>query len=333
MASRLEVNANSGTCYQGQTHGHEGFLLFAREAEEILKKDPSLAAVVHPYLTGDDLLTNPNGRPSRYIIDLSQCEDLFAAAKFKVPFAIVQALVLPEMEKNARAEREKSGAASGPRQNHFRKWWRLWRGREEMLAAVRRIPRYVVCSRVTKRPVFEFVHPSIHPNDAVQVFALADDYSFGVLQSEIHWAWFVARCSTLEARFRYTSDTVFDSFPWPQQASESQARSVCRAAVELREVRRRVMNENGWSYRELYRAAEMAGKNPLKEAQAALDSSVANCFGMRANTDPLAFLLDLNSACAEAERSGRPVVGPGLPAAFRARERFVSSDCIRMLTS
>ncbi len=48
------------------------------------------------------------------------------------------------------------------------------------------------------------------------VFAFADDYSFGILQSGIHWAWFTAKCSTLTERFRYTSDTVFDTFPWPQ---------------------------------------------------------------------------------------------------------------------
>jgi hypothetical protein len=32
----------------------------------------------------------------------------------------------------------------------------------------------------------------------------------------LHWEWFVARCSTLGGTFRYTSDTVFDTFPWPQ---------------------------------------------------------------------------------------------------------------------
>ena len=48
------------------------------------------------------------------------------------------------------------------------------------------------------------------------VFPFADDYSFGILQSGIHWAWFTAKCSTLTERFRYTSDTVFDTFPWPQ---------------------------------------------------------------------------------------------------------------------
>jgi hypothetical protein len=56
----------------------------------------------------------------------------------------------------------------------------------------------------------------IHPDSQLTVFAFSDDYSFGILQSAIHWAWFTARCSTLKGDFRYTSDTVFDTFPWPQ---------------------------------------------------------------------------------------------------------------------
>ena len=43
------------------------------------------------------------------------------------------------------------------------------------------------------------------------VFPFADDYSFGILQSGIHWLWFTTKCSTLTERFRYTSDTVFDT--------------------------------------------------------------------------------------------------------------------------
>lgn len=41
----------------------------------------------------------------------------------------------------------------------------------------------------------------------------ADDYSFGVLQSTFHWIWFINRCSTLKGDPRYTSNTVFDTFP------------------------------------------------------------------------------------------------------------------------
>jgi len=38
-------------------------------------------------------------------------------------------------------------------------------------------------------------------------------------QSNAHWAWFIEKCSKLKFDFRYTSDTVFDTFPWPQTAT------------------------------------------------------------------------------------------------------------------
>jgi len=71
-----------------------------------------------------------------------------------------------------------------------------------------------------------------------------DDYSFGILQSGLHWAWFTAKCSTLTARFRYTSDTVFDTFPWPQSPTLAQVKAVAEASVSLRALRREIMTAN-----------------------------------------------------------------------------------------
>ncbi len=107
-----------------------------------------------------------------------------------------------------------------------------------MIKAIEKLTRYIVCGRVTKRPIFEFISPDIHPNDACMVFPFEDDYSFGILQSAIHWAWFIAKCSTLTERFRYTSDTVFDTFPWPQTPTSTQIASVAEAARNLRTTRR-----------------------------------------------------------------------------------------------
>src|SRR5437868_7704314 len=42
------------------------------------------------------------------------------------------------------------------------------------------------------------------PGDALSCFAFSDDYSFGILQSGIHWSWFIATCSKLKGDFRYT---------------------------------------------------------------------------------------------------------------------------------
>jgi hypothetical protein len=95
-------------------------------------------------------------------------------------------------------------------------WWLLFRAREKMLKAIGSLPRYIACGRVTRRPIFAFIHPEIHPNDSLAVFPIADDYSFGILQSGIHWQWFIQRCSTMKGDWRYTSNTVFDSFPCPR---------------------------------------------------------------------------------------------------------------------
>ncbi|MEY3255335.1 MAG: hypothetical protein RLZZ29_466, partial [Cyanobacteriota bacterium] len=52
QAKKLLVNINSGACYQGQTHGNEGFLLTVQQAK-IIAKDESSESVIHPYLIGN----------------------------------------------------------------------------------------------------------------------------------------------------------------------------------------------------------------------------------------------------------------------------------------
>jgi hypothetical protein len=70
------------------------------------------------------------------------------------------------------------------------------------MTAIADIGRYISCARVTKRPIFEFITNRIHPDSALIVFPFADDYSFGILQSGLHWQWFKIRCSTLKGDFR-----------------------------------------------------------------------------------------------------------------------------------
>ncbi|HET9868576.1 MAG TPA: type IIL restriction-modification enzyme MmeI, partial [Nitrospira sp.] len=190
--------------------------------------------------------------------------------------------------------------------------------------------RYIVCGRVTKRPIFEFVAPDIHPNDSLTAFPLNDDYSFGILQSGIHWLWFLERCSTLKSDPRYTSNTVFDSFPWPQSPTLAAVQGVANAAVSLRKLRRELMQKYGLSLRELYRALETPGASPLKDAQERLDQAVRGAYGMKKSDAALSFLLDLNDSVADAEAAGKPVVGPGLPPVVKNRSNFVTGDCIRI---
>jgi len=263
-AERIDANRRFDGCDQGQTHGHKGFLLTLEKAVEFIADDPKNAEILFPYLTGDDLLGTVPPQPTRFVIDFHRL-DVTAAATYKLPFEHVRDEVLPKRREAAEKEqvRNREVLEQNPEaqvnqhhRNFLNRWWLLAYPRAELIRKLQRLSRYIVCSRVTKRPVFEFVHPSIRPNDALQVFLFEDDYSFGVLQSQIHWEWFNARCSTLKGDFRYTSDTVFDSFPWPQKPKLAAVAQVRRAAVALRDIRTSLVFRNNMTLRDLYRTLE-----------------------------------------------------------------------------
>jgi hypothetical protein len=132
----------------------------------------------------------------------------------------------------------------------------------------------------------------------------------------------------LTERFRYTSNSVFDTFAWPQGPSVNNIKSVAAAAVAFRNKRNELRTKHNLSLRDLYRVLELPGAHPLKNAQAALDSAVRKAYGMTATEEPLAFLLSLNALVAAAEANGDPVQGPGLPSFINDRDNYVTADCV-----
>jgi MmeI, DNA-methyltransferase domain/MmeI, target recognition domain len=336
-AARLKANITSKCCFQGQTHGHEAFLLSEIEARGLIKSDPRNAEIIYPYLTIDELLSESDPTPRRFVIDFGS-RDVIEASTYKLVFERIKSQVLPQRQKAADEEQKRNDKAlkknPNARVNHhhtnfLKHWWRLSYPRPRLIKQLQSISRYVSCGQVTKRPIFEFVCSRIRPNAALIVFPVEDDYSFGVLQSAIHWSWFTAKGSTLKGDYRYTSDTVFDTFPWPQGPTREQIKVVAGAAVALRELRRKTMEKLNCSLRHLYRILEQPGDNPLRDAHARLDAAVRVAYRMAADADPLAFLLELNLACATKEKADKQITPPGLPLPTEDRASFITSDCIQ----
>lgn len=338
VTSAQVIKANQiGGCFQGQTHGHKAFLMPADRAKLAIAGDNTgrLKDVLRPYLIANDLLGKV-GRPRRYVIDF-QGMDLLTAQTYPVPYQQIEHGALPTRRLAADKEEKRNAVvlAKNPKarvnrhhENFLRKWWVLSYPREDMVKELSKRARYIVCARVTKRPIFEFIDAEVRPNDSLQVFAYDDDYSFGVLQSGVHWSWFINRCSTLTERFRYTSNTVWDSFPWPQAPSLNAARKVAAASVEVRRVRSELAQKHKKSLRDLYRTLELPGEHPLKVAQAKLDAAVKEAFGMTPKQDPLPFLLKLNHELAAKEAAGQTIQGPGLPPSAQGVKGFVTTDAV-----
>ncbi|MBD2160429.1 hypothetical protein H6F46_06945 [Limnothrix sp. FACHB-1083] len=291
-----------------------------------------------PYTEADahELLSSVPPQPQRYVIDFHP-QSLETAKTYPAIFKQIKNEVLPTRQQAAQAEADRNQAVlkKNPKakvnhhhQNFLNRWWLLSYPRPEMITKISQGDRYIVCGRVTKRPVFALISSAIRPSDALQVFALDDDYSFGILQSSLHWQWFTRQCSTLKGDFRYTSNTVFDTFPWPQTVTIAQITAVAEAARALRQLRETLMAEAQWSLCDLYKTLDQPGDTPLHRAHAALDRAVAAAYGWDDRTDPLAFLFQLNQTVAAAERSGEPVLGPGLPPWVGDRQPLISADCI-----
>ena len=198
-----------------------------------------------------------------------------------------------------------------------------------MLAVIKPLPRYLACAYVTKRPVFLFISREFRPSNLIQVFGFAEDYSFGVLQSHAHWLWFTTKCGKLTERFRYSAESVFDTFPWPQSPDAPAIAAVAAAGREVRRIRAAALPQMRGGLRALYRTLELPGANPLKAAHAALDAAVLAAYGFAPQADLLAQLLALNQQTAARLARAEPVTAPGLPAGFPHPETLITGDCIR----
>ncbi len=326
-AQVLVANEKAKKCYTGQNPVNAGFFLTPDEAAEMIKADPRNREVIFPYMIGRDLVEDYG--PTRWIIDFAK-RDQFTARSYALPWERVQLRVMPIVLAKAEAEKKAQGKEVTRYTRIAERWWQFYDYRPGTIAAINSVPRYIACPRVMKRQTFEFVSQQIHADSQLVIFAFADDYSFGILSSGMHWHWLKARCSTLEGRFRYTSDTVFDTFPWPQTPTKAQIAEVASAAVALRALRREIMAKLGYSLRELYRTLEEPGANPLRDAHTRLDTAVRAAYGMPEDADPLAFLLALNLALAAKEKAGEPITPPGLPLFESERVAFITDDCVRV---
>lgn len=311
-----DIAANGDQAPQGVSFGHPAF-----------RAGPNgfgfSGSGVRPRAGADDMLrgrlhTAPE--PCIYLLAGSEHEARTANPE---AFAHLQEHVYPLVK--TRAE---SGTDSGDYKAWLRRWWMPQRAREEFLRRLDDKHRVLVCPRVMGRPVFAFLSTAFLPDNTLILFAFDDDYSFGIMQSRLHWEWAKAQGSKVRTDIQYTS-VAWRTLPWPQEPTDAQVAAVAAAARELRRVRDTLMQDNGWSLRQLHQAASVDGPHPLNNAQSTLDAAVADAYGAPQDQSPTEYLLELNQLVAEDEGQGRKVRGPGLPDHLDPKDpRWFSTDCI-----
>lgn len=317
-AEDLLVNESPASCFQGQTPGVTvGFIIDASMKDSLIAAGEG--AVIHPFLGGKEMLSNLV--PNKWIIDIPEGDLIQAKQKYPKTLEHLAKFVLPIRQEAAEKQMKANEKllVSSPKAktnkhhiNFLNQWWRLSYRREEMLAELHKKPKYIATSRVAseeRATVFEFVESVTRPGDSLSVFALNDNYSFGILSSSIHRAWFEIRCSTLETRLRYTPTTVWNTFPWPQApalTSVERIEAISRLILDLREE----YKQQGFSLKKQYDALRSPGQSKLRKLHLDLDKAVFAAYGFEAGSDIPTQLLALNQSIALDQEAAQ---GPGYP--------------------
>jgi SAM-dependent methyltransferase len=331
-ARKLPPNLAPQTCFQGQTPGvSDYFVLDQIRRDGLVAGDASSGRYIHPFLGGRDMLERPT--VDRWVIDIDNSDLISATSSAPKLMEYLNKNVLPERQKVAAKKAQKSIEilAANPNakvnrhhENFLARWWQLDYRRTALIDRIEKMDRYIATSRVAswrRATVFSYVDSSVRPGDSLSVFTLDDDYSFGILSSSIHRTWFEARCSTLKSDLRYTSTTVWDSFPWPQTPSDRNVRDIVKIVCEILDERQRYLDE-GLSLKSQYDTLRQPGRSRLRDLHSELDTAVMMTYGFSSSEDLLTQLLALNQDI-DADPSGARGPGSeGLRGARMSRHRI-----------
>jgi hypothetical protein len=195
------LQANKGLACPGVQLSGQGFLVTGAEAEAMRKT--SAAPLLKRYFTGRDLTQNMR---EQYVIDTFGLDENELRTRYPSAYQWLADRVRPEREHN-------------PRETYRVNWWRHAETRSKFRGALAALCQFIVTSRTARHRVFQLVSAEALPETKVLIVALGDEFSLGVLQSEVHVAfanrvggWLgVGNDST------YNHSDCFEKFPFPHE--------------------------------------------------------------------------------------------------------------------
>ncbi|WP_033373981.1 Eco57I restriction-modification methylase domain-containing protein [Spirulina subsalsa] len=215
---RLAANQNKS--FIGSYVLGMGFVLEPEEAQALITKNPKNKDVLFPYLNGQDLNTNPDQAPSRWIINffdwaLSPETDDPKNPK-GAPYASDYPDCLDIIERLVKEERQGKTFSKNARE----KWWLYERSRPELYEAIAPLNRVLSIPRVSKFLTLSFVPNTIVMSEATVCITSEQYKDFSLLQNSFHEYWAREQGSSLETRMRYTPTDCFETFPFPDLTPE-----------------------------------------------------------------------------------------------------------------
>ncbi|HEY9766899.1 MAG TPA: type IIL restriction-modification enzyme MmeI [Coleofasciculaceae cyanobacterium] len=197
--------ANQSKSFIGSYVLGMGFVLTPEEAQALIEKDSRNKDVLFPYLNGQDLNSNPDQSPSRWVINFFDW-DFEQASKYPECLQILTERVKPERDK----------IVARGKQIHEYDYWKFWDKRLESYEAIAGRDRILVTARVSPTNVVTWFSTDIVFHEKIVIFPIETNSFFAIMQSSFHWEWARQYTSTLGAiTLNYSPTDCFETFPFP----------------------------------------------------------------------------------------------------------------------
>jgi hypothetical protein len=137
--------------------------------------------------------------------------------------------------------------------------------------------RYIVVpqhtSETRKYVPFGYFDPGVILHNSCSAIPDATPYHFGVLSSAMHMAWVRVVCGRIKSDLRYSTNLVYNNYPWPEAPSAKQRAAVEAAAQVVLDARKKFPEA---TLADLY--DPLAMPPALVKAHAELDRAVDLCY-------------------------------------------------------
>lgn len=237
LGEPFPLKANKNKSFQGSIVLGKGFILTPEEAQQLIRKNPRNQDVLFPYLNGDDLNTQVDQSPTRWVINFkhwplrryNEAEwneldgDFKVTIKEKLKNGTVIEIAPPDYNSEVAADypdclqvierlvKPERIEKKGDRGAQF--WWQFLRVREDLYHTINGMEQVLVINRYSKNLGAYFCKEDTVFSDSLFVFAIDEFKTFAIFSSFAHdiWAW--KNSSTMgTGTIRYSGTDAFETF-------------------------------------------------------------------------------------------------------------------------
>lgn len=243
------LSANAHQVYQGTLVLGLWFILTDDEASQLMAVDKSNKDVVCPYLSGEDLNSNPEQKPSRWVINFydwpllrSDKETWERSSESEKRMLVKQGIVQPDYKGHVANDYESAlnvlkaklllENSDGISDSERPFWWQFWRPRPELYHSIGRGLLYnkhplhwnpncslpLCVSMITLHTKYFTPFPvenSCVASHAIAVFSINDHRRIALLSSSQMQYWVHAKGSSIGQGLRFTPSDCYETFPFP----------------------------------------------------------------------------------------------------------------------